>query len=424
MPVTRAKAKSMDERLKALKSLQQVICLAAAAVLAFAVTTDRSKDYQAALGELEVFRKVDLKSYPVYVKRYFASQEEANRNLLLKAAKQAHLTVRSSTVFSEPFVMDYPPLGAYTRLRDFEDFVTAQHTVGVYLVNDEREVLARLTEQLNQKAQQPIQPTQPVPTKPVPLTVTGMYANFGSGMSINNVAIADPVVLHNSPNVESLQFLLFNGLPMPPSANFSVSCTFKPSDNLHLALEWLKSDENGKNLVDRKSGVVFPRLKPFWERIADMGTENATLFLQERIEATTHGTLSLFGVSVDRDLILLAGPATLTALMLFFLLHLRQLNAPTSWDEREVESARDYPWIACFQDRLSGAAAYCCLIGLPIGSCFLLLFKHGELDEGTTWWGMGLTLLLILVGVFTAQAIRGFRKHLRDGETGGGAAPK
>jgi hypothetical protein len=414
----------MDERLKALKSLQQVICLAAAAVLAFAVTTDRSKDYQAALGELEVFRKVDLKSYPVYVKRYFASQEEANRNLLLKAAKQAHLTVRSSTVFSEPFVMDYPPLGAYTRLRDFEDFVTAQHTVGVYLVNDEREVLARLTEQLNQKAQQPIQPTQPVPTKPVPLTVTGMYANFGSGMSINNVAIADPVVLHNSPNVESLQFLLFNGLPMPPSANFSVSCTFKPSDNLHLALEWLKSDENGKNLVDRKSGVVFPRLKPFWERIADMGTENATLFLQERIEATTHGTLSLFGVSVDRDLILLAGPATLTALMLFFLLHLRQLNAPTSWDEREVESARDYPWIACFQDRLSGAAAYCCLIGLPIGSCFLLLFKHGELDEGTTWWGMGLTLLLILVGVFTAQAIRGFRKHLRDGETGGGAAPK
>ena len=145
--------------------------------------------------------------------------------------------------------------------------------------------------------------------------------------------------------------------------------------------------------------------------------------MQERIEATTHGTLSLFGVAVDRDLILLAGPATLTALMLFFLLHLRQLNAPTSWDEREVESTRDYPWIACFQDSLSGAAAYCCLIGLPIGSCFLLLFKHGELDEGTTWWGTGLTLLLILVGVFTAQAIRRFRKHLRDGETGGGAAP-
>ena len=112
MAVTHAKSKSMDERLKALKSLQQVICLAAAAVLAFAVTTDRSKEYRAALDELEVFRKVDLKNYPVYVKRQFASQEEANRALLLKAAKQAHLTVRSSTVLSEPFIMDAPPLGA------------------------------------------------------------------------------------------------------------------------------------------------------------------------------------------------------------------------------------------------------------------------------------------------------------------------
>jgi len=190
----------MDERLKALKSLQQLICLVAAAVLAFAMTTDRSRDYRAALDELEVFRKVDLKDYPVYVKRTFASQENANRDFLLKAAKQAHLKVRSSTVFSEPFVMDYPLQGANARLRDFEDFVTARHTVGIYQVNDEQEVFARLTEQLDQKAPQPVPPTQPVPAKPVPLTVTGIYANFGSVMSINNVMITDPVVLHNSPN--------------------------------------------------------------------------------------------------------------------------------------------------------------------------------------------------------------------------------
>jgi hypothetical protein len=290
-------------------------------------------------------------------------------------------------------------------------------------VNDEREVFARLTEQLKQKAQQPVPPTQMVPTVPVPLTVTGVYTNVGSGMSINDVPIADPVVLHNSPNVESIQFLLFNGLPMPPSANFSVSCTFKPSDNLHLALDWLKSDEYGKNLVGPKSGVVFPRLKPFWERIADMGTENATLFLQERIEATTHGSLSLFGVSVDRDLILLAGPATLSALMLFFLLHLRQVNSGTPWDEGEVKSSRDYPWIACFRGRLSAAVTYGCLIGLPIGSSLLLLFKHGELAEDTTWWGAGLTLLLIVVGGCATHAIHRFREQLRDGDTPGKTVP-
>jgi hypothetical protein len=412
----------MDDRLKALKSLQQLICLVAAAVLAFAVTPDRSKEYRAALDELEVFRRIDLKNYPPYVKRQFSSEEKANRSLLFKAAKRAHLTLRSSTTLSEPFIMDAPPQGAYIRLRDFEDFVTAQHTVGICLLNDEREVLVRLTEQLNQKPQQPIPPTQPVATTRAPLTVTGIYASLGGGggVFLNDVPIADPVVLHNSPNVESLQFLLFNGLPMPPAANFSVGCTFKASDNLHLALDWLKSDENGKRLIDPRSGLVFPKLKPFWERIADMGAENATLFMQERIEASTRGSLSLFGVSVDRDLILFAGPAAVSSLMVFFLLHVRHVNTAARWDEDDVKSSEDYPWIACFRDRLSGAATYGCLIVLPVGSSLLLLLlKHGELSEYATLGGAGLTMVLTCLGVFATRAIRTFRERMRGKETRG-----
>jgi hypothetical protein len=154
-----------------------------------------------------------------------------------------------------------------------------------------------------------------------------------------------------------------------------------------------------------------------------MGTENATLFLQERIEATTHGSLSLFGVSVDRDIVLLAGPAALSALMLFFLLHLRHVNTGASWDEGEVKSSKDYPWIACFPGWLSAAVNYGCLIGLPIGSSLLLLFKHGELAEDTTRWGAGLTLFLIVVGVFATFAIHRFREHLRDGGTPGKGVP-
>jgi hypothetical protein len=414
----------MDEQLKALKSLQQVVCVVAAAVLAFAMTADRSKEYRAALDELEVFRKIDLNTYPVYVSRQFAGHGETNRALLLKAAKQAHLIVRNSTVFSEPIVMEAPPQGAYIRLRDFEKFVSAEHVVGVYMVNDEREVFARLTEQLEQKPQHPGVVTQPASTTAVPLTVTGIYASYGGvGMAINNVQVADPVVLHNSPNVENLQFLLFNGLPMPPSANFSVTSTFKPSENLHLALDWIRSDENGRNLIDPKSSVVFPKLKPFWERIADMGTENATLFLQERIEASTHGSLNLFGVSVDRDLVLMAGPAALFAFMLFFWLHLRQVNATVSWDQSGIESTKEYPWIVCFGDWLSGTVSYGCLIVLPVGASLVLLLRHGESADDTTWLGVGLTVLLAVVACFTAIAIRDFRKRLRDGELPNNPAP-
>ena len=84
--------------------------------------------------------------------------------------------------------MDSPPLGPDTRLRDFEDFVTAQHTVGIYMVDDEREVFTRLTEQLKQRPQQPVPGTHPVPMTEAPLNVTGIYATFGGsgGMMLNN----------------------------------------------------------------------------------------------------------------------------------------------------------------------------------------------------------------------------------------------
>jgi hypothetical protein len=347
---------------------------------------------------LESYRKISLSDYALYVKQQLAAQEKANRILLLKAVKQAHLPFHGRPIVSEPVIMDYPVQGFF-RLRDFEQFVSARHTVGVFMVDDERDVLTQLTEQMKEKVK-------------VPVVLTEIYTNLSSSQTPNGVQIVDPVVIQNSPHAEGLQFLVSSGLPQPPIISFSVECTFKPSEDLYPTLTWLKSDENGKKLIDPKSGVIFPRLRPFWERIADMGVDNATLFLQERIEATTRGTLTLFGVSVDRDLILVAGPAALLALMLFFWLHLRHVNVSASWVEHEIESARDYPWVACFQDRLSGAITYIWLIVLPIGSALLLLINHGALSEATTQWGAGLTLLLIVAGIFAALAVRRFRKHI------------
>ena len=53
-----ARGRSMDERLKSLRSLHQMLCVAAAAVLAFAMTPDRSKEYRAALDELETLQQL------------------------------------------------------------------------------------------------------------------------------------------------------------------------------------------------------------------------------------------------------------------------------------------------------------------------------------------------------------------------------
>jgi hypothetical protein len=60
-----------------------MICVEAAAVLAFAMTPDRSKEYRAALAELETLRKIPLNKYLEYLNGVFAEQERANHQLLL-----------------------------------------------------------------------------------------------------------------------------------------------------------------------------------------------------------------------------------------------------------------------------------------------------------------------------------------------------
>ena len=213
--------------------------------------------------------------------------------------------------------MDVPPQGTDMRLRDFDDFISGKHVAGIFIIDrDEPGLVTRITAALANidKA----------------ATLNGISVGGSGSITIwpNNVRVLDPVVITNSAtNLQIVDFYLSTPVPPAPAVHFPVACTFQRSANQQLALEWILADELGRKLVDPKSGVVFPRLKPFWERIGNMGIDNAALFLQERIEATTRGTLTFFGISVDRALVLWVGPAVLFSLMLFLWLHLRYLNA-------------------------------------------------------------------------------------------------
>ena len=115
-----------------------------------------------------------------------------------------------------------------------------------------------------------------------------------------------------------------------------------------------------------------------------MGIDNATLFLQERIESTTRGTLSLFGVSVDRDLVLWAGPLVLFSLMLFYWSPFGKRTRRSADKKQGESSRRDYPWVVCFQGGISGAVSYLTVIGVPLMASVLLLLEHGEREELST----------------------------------------
>jgi hypothetical protein len=149
--------------------------------------------------------------------------------------------------------------------------------------------------------------------------------NYGVTSALDGAQIADPVIIANNPtNRSSVQFLVSTTVPPAPTIQ-PIPVTFKwhQTRDARLALQWLRSNGLDRQLVDSKTDVVFPHLKPFWERIGAMGIDNATMFLQERIESTTRGSLTFFGVSVDRDLVLWVGPGLCAFLLLFFWLHLR-----------------------------------------------------------------------------------------------------
>lgn len=393
----------MDERLNSLRSLQQMVCVAAAAVLAFAMTPDRSKEYRSVLAELEALRRISLNKYPDYVQNVFAEQERGNYQLLLRVARESNLPVHGTPTFIQPIVMEVPPQGAYVRLREFESFLLGNHLAGIYLIDHDQRLLA---EQLKASL---AKINGPVALNGIEVPIYTSYITFSG-----NVRVLDPSVITNSAsNLESIELIVSGPPPPVQPIPLKVTYTFYKSPDPHLALDWLRSEELGRDLIDPKSGELFPHLRPFWERIADMGIDNATLFLQERIEATTRGTLTLFGVSVDRDLVLWVGPAVLSSLMLFFWLHLRHLNA-SELSESEVESSRDYPWVVCFPYRVSSAVSYCCVVAFPIAACVLLLISHGDWQEPSTRYGGALTLLLFVFSAFATQTIRRFRALLGD----------
>src|SRR5215469_17903060 len=93
-------------------------------------------------------------------------------------------------------------------------------------------------------------------------------------------------------------------------------------------LDWLESFTAGKQLVDPKSKAIFPKLKNlgFWKALRFMSMNDATVYLQGKLESVNTQTVSFFGVSVNKTLSLWAGPLVCFMLEWLILRHLKKLN--------------------------------------------------------------------------------------------------
>jgi hypothetical protein len=179
----------------------------------------------------------------------------------------------------------------------------------------------------------------------------------------------------------------------------------------HFALDWLRSTPIGAQLVDLKSDDVFPKLRKlgFWRSLSiEKDVDTAISDLQKKLDSINTETTSFFGISVNKDIALWAGPFVCFAIEWFFLRHLRQVS--TLGSSRDM--MKDYPWVAMFPGWWSGLTTYISLLFLPAVANLPLLVRYGHSRDLSTWFGIGFTVLTVGVGLATFQQMRRLRNNL------------
>jgi hypothetical protein len=165
----------------------------------------------------------------------------------------------------------------------------------------------------------------------------------------------------------------------------------------------------GAQLVDPKSDDVFPKLRKlgFWRSLGiEKDVDTAIFSLQKKLDSINTETTSFFGISVNKNIALWAGPFVCFAIAWFFLRHLSQINA-LGYSRETLQS---YPWVAIFPGWLSGLTTYISLLFLPPVANLPLLYNYRHSRDLSTWAGIGFTVLMVVVGVATFQQMRRFRR--------------
>jgi hypothetical protein len=181
------------------------------------------------------------------------------------------------------------------------------------------------------------------------------------------------------------------------------------SDNGHFALEWIKNEAFGHKVVDSRTGEVFPHLKLFWEKVNGLTPEQATVFLREQLEESTRGTLSFFGIPVERNLAIATAPIVCFSILLFLVLHirhLRQISDGIAW-------IPTYPFVPIFKGAVGALlVTYITVLALPIAANAELLMRFGTWEDGSTKVGAVFAALTAVVSVWTVSELHFLRKRL------------
>lgn len=397
----------MNENLKTLRLLHQLLMLAAAVVFVFAFTPDPVGDYNAALDELAAVREISgsLQGYGYYVRDRLKPRGDADTKFLLSVARGTHARMSDQVPVRVPFACDFGPHGQGL-VDDYYDFFTGTQSLAPLDLKRDPGVGEQLKKQ-----------------------VANYHPKEGDlelmAISVGGVGTA---ILHDGTRI-----LDWRNIPQdPPVPQLDAQFTFhdtssdtervwgaslpvmysigKPQEG-HFASDWLRTDPTGQRLIDSKSGTVFPHLRKsaLWNRIRTMTPDAADTFVQARLDALKTDAMSFFGISVDKGLALWIGPAVCAGVLFFFLTHLRHVARL-----HDIEELSSYPWIAIFHDPMGATLTFLSVLVFPVVANSLLLLKHGSFAARQTFAGIVITGLVAVLGVWAYFETRRLRKRIAE----------
>jgi hypothetical protein len=394
------KPEFVNENLKVIKILHQLLMAVTAAILAFALRPDLTQNYKTALDELASLKQLSYGGWSNYVAQRYKTQADEDARFIRSVVRQAGLRVKGSPNVVVPVFGDQVPYPTNSRLLDIDTFVAKTQRIGILKFTNERqpvlEQLAKWKAEHNPQA-----------------TILALNLSVNTGTQyLDGYLMLD--WLNRSPfGTSSFPLYLVTDEQGVQPAWVSVTYTMY-SETGTFALDWLRNDTFGQKIVDSKTAVVFPHLKAFWHQVNQDSPDQATVFLQEELAANTRGTLSFFGIPVERSLAVSAGPVVTVCLLLFMGLHLRHFRSLSS----DHEVIRTYPWVALFQNWLAVAATYASLIVLPAFADAALIYRYGQRGEWSTRIGATATSVAIVVGVWVLFEVHKLRAVAQDAVNG------
>jgi len=383
----------MEETLKSLRLIHQLVIIATATIIVFAVAPDRSAQYVDALDELSALRQVSFDDFPGYVHWLMREQEEQDNQFVRNVVRSANISVptRPAPHFSMPlYCVPCGPAG--NTLRDLESFLNqSQLVVGVKIERDEKATLRQIVAGLPWA-----QGVKLIGMEFYALE-TSLRGPYPDGTMLLPIS---PRLGQNHGRVDLILSQPGGTEPMRLSVKIPYYSAARQMGRY--AIDWLRQQPTGQGLIETSPQIdrVFPKLKVFWKQLERMTPNEASRFLEEKLDSA-RGQLSFFGISVDTAIAAWVGPGTSLLLLLFFVAHVRHLSAVNE----QCALLKTYPWIALFPDTLSKTLTSLSLLSLPVANV-LLLVRSWSVHDWRAWPGIVFTAVVAFFSIRVLMEIR------------------